>query len=181
MNTNVKTRLRIGALALSCFLTFNAPGHAAEDAVLYSKAVQAAGTGHADFAFMHYNALLRDYPHSKFREQALFAAGEYYSRLPYYSKAAAAFKDLVKDYPASAGKLFALAYLYKIAQEEKNQEKLDELKKQIITFERVGFVFKESKEYRYQSPLDRRSYRAVFHIDKVEFFAGGERFAQIAF
>lgn len=180
MDINVKTRLRIWVLALSCLLTFNAPGHAAEDALLYSKAVQAARAGHADFAFMHYNALLRDYPHSKFREQALFAVGEYYFRLPYYSKTVAALNDLVKDYPASTGKLFALAYLYRIAEEEKNQEKLDELKKQIITFERVGFVFKEFKEYRYQSPLDR-NHQAVFHIDKVEFFVGGDRFAQISF
>ena len=39
---------------------------------MYSKAVKFAKAGQSDFAFMQYSKLLRNYPKSKYRDQALF-------------------------------------------------------------------------------------------------------------
>jgi hypothetical protein len=167
------------------------------EAQLYRKAVQAAKAGRTDFAFMYYNDLGRDYPYSKYREDVLFVQGEYYGQSRNYAESAKAFNVLIHEYPQSQGRLFALAYLYAMAQREKGieaiagryaeptvaarQEALSEsLKKEILTFKQVGLVFTEFKEYTYRSPL-YQTYKAVFHIDKVEFYVGGELFATVAY
>ena len=147
---------------------FGNPAFAENESQLYAKAVKAAKTGNPDFAFMYYNAIARNYPQSKYREQILFAKGEYFFQLPQYGQAAEMFKAFLTDYPDSNGKLFALVYLFRIAEFEKNKSQLNDLKKAIVTFKQVGFIFKEFKEYKNRSPL-YRPYRAVFHIDKVDF------------
>ena len=69
-----------------------------------------------DFAFMYYNQLDRDYPRSRHHEQILFAKGEYFYELPAYPEAGKLFSALLQEYPKSPAKLFALMYLYKIAE-----------------------------------------------------------------
>lgn len=174
----VRSRV-IGIFFVLSFL-FGAPLEAGEEVQLYRKAVKAARAGKTDFAFMYYNAILRNYPQSEYREDALFALGEYNYQLPNYAEAARMFASFIADYPQSPGRLFALAYLYKIAKIQENQSLIDDLKKEILTFRQVGLVFKEFKEREYHSPLER-IHRAVFHIDMVEFYIAGDLFAQVSY
>lgn len=174
----VRSRV-IGIFFVLSFL-FGAPLEAGEEVQLYRKAVKAAKSDHVDFAFMYYNSILRNYPQSKYREDALFALGEYDYQLPNYAEAAQMFESFIADYPQSPGRLFALAYLYKVAEIQENQSMIDDLKKEILTFRQVGLVFKEFKEREYHSPLER-IHRAVFHIDMVEFYIAGDLFAQVSY
>ena len=147
---------------------------------MYSKAVKFAKAGQDHFAFMHYNELLRNYPMSEYREQALFAIGEYYFRMPDFQEAAEAFQTFLKDYPDSEEKLYALAYLLNIANKDKIELSVQSLEKQIINLQQVSFVFRESKEVSYRSPLNQH-YKTVIHIDKIEFYVEGELFAKVSY
>lgn len=150
------------------------------DGRYYSRAVKAARKGSIDFAYMNYRAILRGYPRSKFRESALFAEGEYYFMIPSYEEADEAFQNFLKLYPQSKAKLFALAHRLRIAQETNDLELAEEIKRQIINFKQVSLVFRDRQEYLYRSPLERR-YRAVIRIDKIEFYAEGDLFAEISY
>ena len=147
---------------------------------VYSKAVEFAEAGQADFAFMHYNKLLRNYPTSKYREQALFATGEYYFQISGFQEAATAFKTFLDEYPDSKERLYVLAYLLSIAQRNQNTASIQGLEKQIIDLQQVSFVFRETKEIVYRSPL-YQSYKVVIHIDKIEFYVEGELFAKVSY
>lgn len=173
-------RLKAWMIAAGLFLWIPASGYAGEADALYVKALQAARGGRVDFAFMYYSELERKYPNSRYREEALFAKGEYYYQLPGYAEAGKIFNTLIRDYPKSPSSLFALAYLYKIAEATQDTESLEQLKKDIVAFQQVGLIFKESKEYKYPSPL-HSAYRAVVRIDTMEFYRGGELFVTVAY
>lgn len=172
-------RIRVWIILTGWLLLASTTGYAGEQDALYARAIQAARSGRIDFAFMYYNQLDRDYPRSRYREQVLLAKGEYFYELPAYVQAREAFEKLLQEYPQSPGKLFILAYLYKIAAAQDNTDLAGNLKKEILTFRQVGLVFEETKEYKYPSPF-YRDFRAVFYIDKVEFYRGGELFATVA-
>jgi outer membrane protein assembly factor BamD (BamD/ComL family) len=172
-------RVRVWIILTGWLLLVSTTGYAGEEDVLYSRAIQAARSGRIDFAFMYYNQLDRDYPRSRYREQVLLARGEYFYELPAYIQAKEAFEKLLEEYPQSPGKLFILAYLYKIAEADGKTDLIENLKKEILTFRQVGLVFEETKEYKYPSPF-YRNFRAVFYIDKVEFYRGGELFATVS-
>jgi len=146
----------------------------------YSKAVKHAKAGQNDFAFMHYNKLLRNDPMSKYRDRALFATGEYYFQISGFKQAALAFQSLVDEYPESSGRLYALAYLLSIANKDNNRLSAEGLERQIIDLQQVSFVFRESKKIVYKSPLNQ-NYKTIIHIDKIEFFVEGELFAKVSY
>ena len=172
-------RMRVWIILTGWLLLVSTTGYAGEEDALYAKAIQAARSGRIDFAFIYYNQLDREYPRSRYREQVLLAKGEYFYELPAYIQAEEAFEKLFQEYPQSPGKLFILVYLYKIAEAQSNADSIENFKKEILTFRQVGLVFKETKEYKYPSPL-YRNFRAVFYIDKVEFYRGGELFATVS-
>ena len=147
---------------------------------VYSKGFEFAKAGYEDFAFMYYRDLLRNYPISKYREQALFATGEYYFRVSGFRDAAAAFRAFLDEYPDSKESLYAVAYLLNIAQRDQDAVSVQKLEKQIIDLQQVSFVFRETKEITYQSPLDQ-SYKVVMHIDKIEFYVEGKLFAKVSY
>ena len=151
---------------------------AREEKRKYSMAVKAAKTGRRDFAFMSYRALLKEFPDTKYRDNALFAQGEYYFHLPDFKKAGQFFDLLLKDYPDLEGRLFALAYRLRIAQENKETSKEEETKKEIIAFKRNSFVFEESKDYTYVSPLFT-NHKVLFFIDRIEFYVEEKLFAKM--
>jgi len=155
-------------------------GFAPGAAQVYSKAVRFAKAGQDDFAFMQYSSLLRNYPTSKYREKALFATGEYYYRYSGLKKAATAFNMLLEEYPDSKERIYALAYLLNMASKDKNQLTVEDLEKKIINLQQVSFVFRESKEVAYRSPL-YQSYKAIIHIDKIEFYVEGELLAKVSY
>lgn len=172
-------RMRVWIILTGWLLLVPASGYAGEADALYAKALQAARAGRVDFAFMYYNQIDREYPRSRYREQVLFAKGEYFYELPACAQAREAFEKILEEYPQSPGKLFVLSYLYKIAEVEGKAASVERFRKEILTFRQVGLVFKETKEYKYPSPF-YRNFRAVFYIDKVEFYRGGELFATVS-
>ena len=171
---------KIIILCLWVILCLTSLARAESEVHIYRKAVQAAKAGKTDFAFMYYSALSRDYPDSRYRREFLFAKGEYFFWMPNYPEAAAAFEAFLKDFPDAEGKLVVLAYLYRIAQIQKDNARLEQIKKEIVGFKQVGLVFKEFKESRYLSPM-HYAYRIVFHIDKVEFYREGGLFAEVSY
>lgn len=174
-----KVAMRLITILLFILLSCGA-SYAKEEAEIYSKAVEAAKSGEINFAFMHFRSLLANYPASKYRESALFASGEYYFLLGAYRDAIQAFLGFLSDYPDSRAKPFVLMYLLKIAQRQQAGSLVKDLQQQIVTLQQLSFLFRNSKEYKYQSPLYRK-HRVVYYIDKVEFYIEGELFAQIPY
>ena len=168
----------IKASFIVCVILFT--GCRSEDRELYDHAVRSAKSGDKDFAFMYYTQILRDYPKSQITESVLFAQAEYYAFLPDYKQASALFNRFIREYPNSKTKLFVLGHLLRIAEIQKDPQRIQELKKEITTFKQVSFVFRDFKEFKYISPCSGK-YSAIFRIDTVEFFLEGELFAKVSF
>lgn len=147
---------------------------------LYSKAIEFSEAGSAHFAFMHFNKLLRNYPESKYRQDALFATGEYYFETRSFHSAQKTFKTYLDEYPDSEETIYILAYLLHIAQRDKDLSLAGDLEKKIIDLQQVSFVFRDSKEMTYRSPLNKK-YKAMVRIDKIEFYLEGDLFAQVSY
>jgi len=147
---------------------------------LYAKAVKFARSGQDHFSFMHYNQLLKNFPSSKYREQALFATGEYYFQNSGFQQAVDAFQTFLDEYPDSDKRLYALAYLLNMTQKGKADFSVPDLEKQIIDLQQVSLVFRESKKVVYRSPL-HKSHKVIIHIDKIELYVEGELFAKVSF
>lgn len=148
----------------------------------YKLAVKAAKQGEIDFAYMHYREILRNFTQTKYHEKALFAKGEYFFYIPDYPQAKMALETYLQEYADRnpRGKIFALAYLYKIAEIQNNQEELKRLADEIVSFKQLSLVFKDHKELKFISPFQRQS-NADFYIDKVEFFIEDELFIKITY
>lgn len=147
---------------------------------VYLKAVKFAKEGQDHFAFMHFNNLLRSFPQSNYRQEALFATGEYYFQIAEFTKAAETFEVFLAENPSTQEKLYALGYLLNMASQENDERSMHELEKQIINLQQVSFVFREEKEIKFHSPLNKR-YKAVIHINKIEIYVEGELFAQVSY
>ena len=158
----------------------SSPAFAGEDARLYAEARKMAQAGQTDFAFMQYQTILRDYPSSRFTEQALFAEGEYNFMVQNYDQAKEAFQSFLIHYPDSKGKMFALIHLWRIAQIQNDAAAAKNFEKEVVTQKQVSLVFRDRKEYQYISPLNH-IFKAAIHIDKIEIYAGGELFAKISY
>ena len=174
----IKNCVFVIGILISCAIIL--PGCKNEDRELFDHAVQSAKSGDKDFAFMYYTQILRDYPKSQFVEAALFARAEYYAFLPDYKQAVVLFNRLLKEYPNSKARLFALGHLLRIAEIQKDTHRIQELKKEITSFKQVSFVFRDFKEFQYLSPFSGK-YSAIFRIDTVEFYLEGELFAKVSF
>lgn len=162
------------------FLSLTLRAFAGEDDRLYARARKMAKAGKIEFAFMQYSAILRDYPASRYTESAWFGKGEYHFLSKDYQQAKAAFEALLAHYPNSAGKLFALAYLWKIAMLQMDEAAAKNFEKEMINYRQVSLVFRDRKEYRYISPLNNL-FKAAIHIDKIEIYLEGELFAKISY
>ena len=142
---------------------------------LYEEGIKAAKSENFDRAFMNFRALIREYPKFRFREKALFGLGEYYFHIADYRDASLIFIQLIDNYPDSESKIFSLAYLLEIAKKQQSQDLIEKLEKDILTFKQHSFIFKDFKKYSYSSPLAKK-YKAVYFIDKIEFYINGELF-----
>lgn len=143
--------------------------YAQTDKSLYSQGVRAAKSGELDSAFMNFKMFLDDFKESKLAENALFAVGEYYFLTSNYYDAFATFNRFVRKYPKSKARIFALVYLLEMAKRQKNEEFVENLEKEIISSRQVVLLFIESKESKYLSAF-LRNHKAVYSIDKVEFY-----------
>ena len=150
------------------------------DIQVYRKAQQAAREGQTDFAFMHYRALLRNYPQSRYRLTASFALGEYHFLAPNYKKAGEYFQRIIEEFPDAEEKIFALVYLLKIAEKADDTERIQMLSSAIAHARQVSLVFQDFEEYKYTSPLNHL-HHVVFHIDRIEFYVEGALLEKITY
>jgi outer membrane protein assembly factor BamD (BamD/ComL family) len=154
--------------------------YAQESGYRYTQALEAVNAHDENTAFMHFRSLLTDFPDSRYAEPALFAIAEYYFYVADYQDSWQDFSRFVNDYPDSRGKLFALAYLLNIAGKQNKEALVKGLEKEIILFRQMTFLFRNSKEFKYTSAL-RKKYKAVYYIDKIEFYVNNELYAKISY
>lgn len=170
---------RLGIIAVTLFLFCNA-GYTQDSKEMYYQGIEAAKSGDLDYAFMYFQSLLATSPESKYKEDSLFATGEYYFVIGDYRDANRAFIQLNSDSSNFKGKIFALAYLLKIAEMQGKEAAVKNLENEIVTSKRLILLFKNSKEYKYKSPLCKK-YKVIYYIDKVQFYLEGKLFEQISY
>lgn len=144
----------------------------------YKAAVRAARAGDMNAAFLYFHFAAHNDPNPKQRESALFAVGEYYFLNAVYKDSFDSFTRFVNTYPDSKMKLFALGYLYRIAQKWQKEDQLDIIQKEITGPQRIILIFKKTREHSFKSPLGIK-HKLVHYIDKLEFYVDGELQAQI--
>jgi outer membrane protein assembly factor BamD (BamD/ComL family) len=171
---------RFYLLALLVVLFFSSTGFGPGPTQIYSQAIEFAQSDQTYFAFMYFNQLLRSHPESRYRPDALFAVGEYYYRISSREEARKMFEAFLEAYPDAKQSLYALVYLLKMAEEDRMVDSIQKLTKQVVDLQRVSFVFRQTKETSYHSPLNQ-DYKAVIHIDKIEFYLEGKLFAKVSF
>jgi outer membrane protein assembly factor BamD (BamD/ComL family) len=171
---------RISFLGIALLLLFLNQVYAESDSALYSEAIKLAKSGQRDIAFVRFSAILERHAGSEYTEEALFGAAEYYYSIGDRRDALKLLRQLVTNYPDSRARLFALGYLFKLSTERQKVDLARKLKKEIITFKQQSLLFRVFKNYQYRSPLNRL-YKAVYYIDRTEFYVDGELFAKISF
>ncbi len=170
----------VTAAMLVClfFLTGNALANS--DKQIYQRAVREAKTGNLDFAFMDFQEILRHSSASKYYPQALFSSAEYYYWRGSRRDAQAAFTDFIEKFPDSEAMPFAMVYLLQFWKNNPNQEIAEDIKKKIIKFKQLSLLFSEFKEYSFTSSMNYH-YRAVYFIDRVEFYVNDQLFERVYF
>ena len=153
---------------------------ATETKFYLSEARKAAQTGQIDFAFMNYRSLLREQPESSDKLQALFAMGEYYFLQTDFLQAELFFKEYLQGSRDPNGCLFAKFYLWKMAGAGHDKYLTSQLVKELKMPKAHTFIFRDSEEYIYKSPLNRK-HLAVYFIDKIEFYVEGNLLAQVSY
>ncbi len=147
---------------------------------MYYQGIQAARKGKVDSAFLSFYRLINNFPDSEYLEQTLFGTGEYYYSIGDHSDAKRAFSQLIDNYPNSNARLFAIAYLLKIAEKGGKESELESLKEELIGSQQVSLLFRDFKERSYTSPFNK-NYKALNFIDKIEIYIDDELFAKISF
>lgn len=179
--TSVRAKkLKIFIFLASLIFLFQHTGNSQEDRNLYYRGIQAARKGEIDSAFMAFYRLLNDFPDSKFHQQALFGAGEYYFSIGDYYDASRMFNQFVKNYSEAEARLYAIAYLIKMAEKEGKENELEKLRKGLIGSQQVSLLFRDFKEHNYTSALNK-NYKALNFIDKIEIYIDGELFTKISY
>ena len=171
---------KILCVIVTALLIVPTPLYAGSDAILFERGRNFAKSQKLDFAYMQFRDLVFHYPRSKFYEKALFATGEYFFLYSNFAEAAKTFSEFVDLYPKSKLKIFALGYLYRIAAENKDEKLVEKLKTDIITRQQVALIFRNAKEYKYRSPLDRL-YHGLIQIDKIIISCDGQTLAEISY
>lgn len=146
----------------------------------YSQGVQALKAGDSDFAHMYFKSFLKSNPRSKSARKALFTLAEYSCWNNNYLDAKKYLITFIKKYPDAKERIFALAYLLKVAGDLGDQQVIDMLQKEILNKRQMVFLFKDSKEYTYRS-LSRKKHKVVYFIDRVEFSIDGKLLTQVSY
>ena len=126
-----------------------------------------------EFAFMYFLSVLRDDANPGHRQEALFAAAEYYFLAADYVDSFNTLNEFLENYPHSELKILALFYLLKISESWELPELSKIIEKQITGLKRVVLVFKENQERNFISPLGLK-YKIIYYIDKLEFYIDGK-------
>lgn len=156
------------------------PSEAKSNSSLMAQASREVKNGQIEFALMRYRAILRNKPESKHTNKALFALGEYFFMHSNYEYAGDFFLQYVDSQKKSSKSLFALAYLLKIAQIKNDQALAQNYEQQIKSLYPQSFIFRDLKEYKYNSPLSRQ-HKAVYSIDQINFYVEDMSIAKIQY
>ena len=167
------TLLLQGCVLIPCAL-------ASEADVKWNEAVQSAKQGDNDFAFMDFQSIVQNYPDSHFSMLAQFAQGEYYFLQNNLQMASEVFARFNAQYPKREESLIALAYLFKIAQIQKDPQAVNKYHAMVASFNQLAFVFNESKSFSFLSGFGHR-HKLSFSIDKVELYVDDKLFTTVPF
>ena len=151
---------------------------ASEAELEWKEAVKFAKQGELDFAFMGFQTITQAYPDSAYCLWAEFALGEYYFLQNNLPMASSAFKNFYAKYPQHEEALIALAYLFKIAQIQKEENAIKEYRSQVASFQQLAFVFNEKKFFTFLSGFGHK-HKLVFSINKVELYADDKLFTEV--
>ena len=139
----------------------------------YFQAKNFVKSGNREFAFMHFNAILKDSLQSEHRQEALFATAEYFFQASDFVDSFSTLKEFLEEYPSSKMRIFALLYLLKISQIWDKDQLAKDFEKQIINSKRIVLLFKNTQEYKCTSPLGL-NYTLRYYIDRLEFYSDGK-------
>jgi hypothetical protein len=168
-------------LAISLLiLLFPCLSLALEENEEYALAQEAVKSGDKGFAFIHFLSLAEGGVKTKHREEALFATAEYYFLIADYRDSFLALNKLLQDYPDLKIKPFALFYILRIAKISGNDILARQTQQEIINLHRLILLFKNTKEYKFKSPLGA-DYKIVQYINKIEFYLDGELQEQFSY
>jgi hypothetical protein len=153
---------------------------ASEADLEWKEAIGLAKQGDNDFAFMDFQTLLDDCPHSTYCLPAEFAQGEYYFLQSNWQMASDEFENFYTQFPRNQEALIALAYLFQIAKIQKNQDEMNKYRSEAASFRQLTFIFNDKKSFRFLSGFQRR-HKLVYYINKVELYVNGRLFTEIPF
>jgi len=153
---------------------------ASEADLEWKEAIGFAKQGETDFAFMDFQTILDDCPHSRHCLGAQFALGEYYFLQNNLPMASEAFEDFYAQYPQHEEALIALAYLFQIAKIENRPHDMEGYRSKAASFRQLTFIFNDKKSFRFSSGFQRK-YKLVYYINKVELYVNDKLFTEIPF
>ncbi len=153
---------------------------ASEADSVWKEAVRFVQQKEPDFAFMDFQTIVQNYPDCPYALPAQFAEGEYYFLQDNLEMASSAFENFCAKYPRHEEALIALAYLFKIAQIQKNPDAIKDYHHKIASFQQLGFIFNEKKSFTFLSGFGRE-HKLVFYIDRIELYVDGQLFTQVSF
>jgi len=153
---------------------------ASEANLEWTEAIGLAKQGENDFAFMDFRAILDDYPNSRWAMASAFAQGEYYFLQDNLPMATDEFKNFYAKYPQHPEALIAIAYLFKIAEIQKNPDRMKEYRNKAASFRQLTFIFNDQKSFKFMSGFQRK-YKLVSYINKVDLYVNGKLFTEVPF
>lgn len=172
--------IRMGLTAILLIFFLPSLAYPGEDRQHFALGKNFAKAQQREFAYMQFREIVLHAPGSPLREAALFAIGEYFFSILDIRQAEEIFMQFLKEYPNSKNKIFVLGYLYKIANQQNDLASTEKFKTDIITLQHVSFIFRNSKEYKYHSPLGTQ-HRAIIRINQITIDSGGEILAEISY
>ena len=140
---------------------------------LMREAQGAAQAGETNLAFIYYHTIWQNDPESVYKDQVLFALGEYYYLTSNYDEAERFFRQYLLQAEDSSGAIFARAYLFKFAEMKNDREAMGQFIGEILGSRQHTFTFRSHKEDQFHSPLGQ-THKAVYAIDQVKFYSEGD-------
>jgi len=135
-----------------------------------------------DFAFMEYQALVRDFPEDPLAQSATFAIGEYYFKQHNTREAKSTFEKFVQEPTEDIQGLLAYVYLLQCARfsEDATSAKLLEHRlKEMLSTTEVFLAFEENRTKEWTSPLGNRFQLREF-VDRMEIILNDAPFYTIS-
>jgi len=173
-----KVRSMSMVLVLVLFCAANARAQEGKEA--YSAGLQALKGGDSDFAYMYFKSFVKANPRSSRVQGALFSVAEYSFWKNNYYEAKKYLIYYIKKYPNAQERIFAIAYLLKLAEELGEKSVIEMLQKEVLSKRQMVFLFKNSKEYTYRS-LSRKKHKVIYYIDRVEFYIDGKLLTKVSY